>query len=339
MMPVTRILVVRMGRAGDMVMITPALKALAAARPDAEIHLLTGDEGARTLRGFDPSIVRVWRYTRRFPQSWLRQRPLRRDLVAQGFDHVFAFESKPFYREWLGDVGGAFHGLDAGRFRRHFARRCLDLVAEAMEIPVEDRPVWLPVTDAGREKARALLVDAGVDPDGPVVGLHPTFSGSRLPWGRDRRGRRHRHWPAGSWGRLAALLRQHGREAGRPPAVVVDVLPEDRDVLRPLLDEAAGAVTVLSAPPDFERYKALLAGMSALVSANTGPMHMAAAVGTPVVALFSGWDPADCGPFVPADQVTVLRAEDTPRASLGLAALDPADVAAAVASALAGRAT
>jgi ADP-heptose:LPS heptosyltransferase len=50
-------------------------------------------------------------------------------------------------------------------------------------------------------------------------------------------------------------------------------------------------------------------------------MHVAAAVGTPVVALFSGWDPADCGPYAPPERVRVLRAEDTPHPERGLAAI------------------
>lgn len=81
------------------------------------------------------------------------------------------------------------------------------------------------------------------------------------------------------------------------------------------------AVTVLSGPPDFERHKALLQKLKLLVTTNSGLMHVAAAVGTPVVALFSGWSPADCGPFVPPGRSAVLRAEDGPRPERGLAAI------------------
>jgi len=58
-----------------------------------------------------------------------------------------------------------------------------------------------------------------------------------------------------------------------------------------------------------------------LVTPNTGPMHVAAAVGTPVVALFSGWSPAECGPFVPPERARTLRAEDTAEPGRGLAAI------------------
>jgi hypothetical protein len=55
-------------------------------------------------------------------------------------------------------------------------------------------------------------------------------------------------------------------------------------------------------------------------------MHIAAAVGTPLVALFSHMSPRDCGPYVPAGNYTALRAEDTGHPELGLAAISPESV-------------
>ncbi|MBN1164353.1 MAG: hypothetical protein JXB45_07225, partial [Candidatus Krumholzibacteriota bacterium] len=49
---------------------------------------------------------------------------------------------------------------------------------------------------------------------------------------------------------------------------------------------------------------------------------VAAALGTPLVALFSGHTPDECGPFCPAERFVTLRAEDTGRAHKGLAAID-----------------
>jgi ADP-heptose:LPS heptosyltransferase len=52
-------------------------------------------------------------------------------------------------------------------------------------------------------------------------------------------------------------------------------------------------------------------------------MHFAAAVGTKVVALFSGWKASECGPFVPAERTRIVRAEDMPQGERGLAAIPP----------------
>jgi ADP-heptose:LPS heptosyltransferase len=63
--------------------------------------------------------------------------------------------------------------------------------------------------------------------------------------------------------------------------------------------------------------------LAVLVTPNTGPMHFAAAVGTKVVALFSGWRASECGPFAPAERARVVRAEDMPDGARGLAAIPP----------------
>jgi len=82
--------------------------------------------------------------------------------------------------------------------------------------------------------------------------------------------------------------------------------------------------------PDFERCKALLQRLAVLVTPDTGPMHFAAAVGTKVVALFSGWKASECGPFVPAERASIVRAEDMPQGERGLAAIPPQAVLEAV---------
>ena len=93
---------------------------------------------------------------------------------------------------------------------------------------------------------------------------------------------------------------------------------------------SAGTVKLLVAPPDFQRYKGLLSRLDVLVTPNTGPMHIAAALDTPLVALFSNWSPADCGPYMDPQRCMVLRAEDTAEPDRGLAAITPESVATAV---------
>lgn len=319
-------LVIRVGRGGDLIMITPALRALLTARPGAEVHLLTMQEGARVLRGFDDRITRIWDYSRRFPARLWRQRSLTSALRAECYRGVICFETRPFYRHWLGDLTPSWHGLETSPPSAHFTDGCLDLVAAAVGGPVERGPLELPVSDEGRARAEALLADHGVDPTARLVGLHATFSGSRNPFS-DRRGRRHRQWPAAAWAELARRLRDGARERGLPLAVIIDCLPEERDLVAPIAAASDGALTLLTAPPDFERYKGLLARLDLLVSPNTGPMHMAAALGTHVVALFSGWSVLDCGPYTPPERRDILTPPDGDER---LAAITPAAVAARV---------
>lgn len=325
-----KILVVRVGRAGDLVMVTPALNALLAAMPEAEFHLLTGAEGARVMRDYHPRLTRMWIYSRRFPKSLLMQSALTRAFARERYERIFLFEAKPAYRKWLVGLGPQVHALEPQDRERHYCDRCLDVVSSALEQPLPRGWVHLPVTAAGRRKAEELLREHGITPETRLVGLHPTFSGSGLPFFRIRRDLGHRNWPAGHFARLARLLKQEAEARGTPLAVVIDTLPGEKSLVEPLVRDAAGAVTLLCAEPDFQRYKALLARMDVLVTPNTGPMHIAAAVGAPVVALFSRWSDADCGPYTDPARCRILRAEDTATPRDGLAAITPEQAAAEV---------
>ena len=325
----TKILAVRVGRGGDVVMTTPALDAILAAYPGAEVDVMTSREGRRILGGFDPRMGESWIYRRRFPHGLSFRLNKMSRLRAQEYSHVFVFETNRHYARLLDGVGQQTYVLrdNAGR---HYCDQCLDLVSASTSEPVARGWVRLPVTAEGLEAARDVLKRNGVAEGDRVVGLHPTFSGSTSRFSRDSKGTKHRVWPRESFVRLARELVSRPPGGGSPLRVVVDALPEERELIEPLVEESGGAITLLCEPPNFERYKGLLKCMDVFVTPNTGPMHMAAAVGANVVALFSHWSPADCGPFTPPDRHRVLRAEDTPQAQLGLAAIQPSTVAAAV---------
>lgn len=321
-----KILVVRVGRAGDMVMITPALSVLLEAQPVADIHLLTSQEGARVLRGFDRRLTRSWLYTRKFPRSLLLRYSLVRELRSEGFDQVYVFEDKPFYAAWLADIAPKVYDLSAAGGDVHFSERCLEVVAAANGQPFGRKWVSLPVTHEGRARARALLSEHKITPETCLIGMHPTFSGSRLPVFRNRAEQKHRHWPAASFAQLARILDARAQSLGLPLQILIDALPEESSLIEPIIRDSGGLVTLLAAPPDFERYKAILQELDVLITPNTGPMHIAAAVGTPVVALFSGWSAADCGPFVAPERFAALDAAAGEGPQPGLAAITPEQV-------------
>lgn len=322
-----KILVVRVGHGGDLVMITPALNAILDAFPDADVHLLTTPEGGRVMKGYHPRLTRVWVYHRRFPHHlWLR-RKLRRELLKQHYTIAYVFESNPHYHRMLEGVASVVSRIEDHHPGVHYCDRCLDLVADSAGVPIERGWITLPISAAGMERARALLANHGIEPGTMLIGLHPTFSGSAMPFFRDRRGMRHRVWPRKSFARLARGLDERARAMQMPIRIVVDTLPDERSQVEPIVEQSGGAVTLLTAPPDFERYKGVLKCLDVLVTPNTGPMHIAAAVGTPVVALFSGWSADECGPFVPADRFRVLSAEEAAHPKRGLAAISPDRVA------------
>lgn len=324
-----KILVVRVGLGGDLVMITPALNQLLAGFPTAEVHLLTTTEGRRVMQGYHERLTRFWIYHRRFPARLWLQRTLSRELLAQGYTRIYVMEDKPFYRKWMEGMAPQVHSPDQGE-EPHYCSRMMGLVEGTLPEPSPRGWVTLGYSAEGELAAKELLAAHGIAQDTLLVGLHPVFSGSsRWPLS-DRRGQRHRVWPQASFSRLARLLQREAAARNRPMSIVIDTLPEDRSIVESIVDRSDGAIVMLSAPPDFARYKALLARLDVLVSPNTGPMHFAAALGTPVVGLFSDWSVADCGPFVPPDRALLLSAEDQPEPERGLAAISPDIVSDAV---------
>lgn len=321
-----RVLAVRVGRGGDLVMITPALRMLLDGFPGAEVDLLTSAEGPRILRGFDPRLARFHVYHRRLPGSLFLRPRLRAALRHEGYERVYLFETHPRYRAFVGGAAPEVHALGVAPPERHYCDRCLDVVEPTLPRPQPRGWISLPVTATAQAAASAYLAAHGLAAGECLVGLHLTFSESARGVFAGRRGLKNRVWSAAAGADLARRLVEHGRSQGRPIRPVVDILPHERGLLAGFLERAGDAVTVLSGPPDFERYKAVLARFALLVTPNTGPMHIAAAVGTPVVALFSGWSPAECGPFVPSERARTLRAEDTAEPERGLAAISAAAV-------------
>ncbi|MFQ5481508.1 MAG: glycosyltransferase family 9 protein [Nitrospinaceae bacterium] len=317
-----KILVVRVGRAGDLVMITPALNLILEGYPEAEVHLLTSQDGRRTLQDYHPRLTRYFLYSRRIPATWWSSPPLLRELRQQNYDRVFLFETNAHYRRLLAGVAPQMHIVQNLQPDVHYCVRCLEAVETTLTSPWTRGGLTLPVAEAGRIKAREQLARHGIGDETFLIGLHPTFSGLSHPFFR-RGNVKNRSWPQASFARLARMIAGYGKTTALEIQIIVDILPGEKKFIEALVRESQGTVTVLSAPPDFERYKAVIERMALLVTPNTGPMHIAAAVGAPVVALFSGSSPLDCGPFVAPDRCRVLRAEDAADPAKGLAAISP----------------
>lgn len=319
-----KILVVRIGAAGDMVMITPALRAILDHFPDSEVALLTSADGKRMLTGFDARVRTFHLCNRKDPlYFWHKHRTLR-EVRSGNYGAVFCFENNPKIQNFFKDYSCPKYMLR--KARGHSSQQLLDAVMEALGGRVtlnrDNYPLHLPVSTQAKAEMTEYLRTQGIDDDTFLIGLHPTFSGIDNPWQRLKRGRHH-IWPAEYFGRLGKMLAMHGHVQGRPVQVVANLLPSEQKIGQAVREASNGALRLLIPPPNIERYKAYLQRCDLLVVPNTGPMHMAAAVGTPVVALYSSQSVEDNAPFTAFERFSVLRAEDTSQPHLGLAAITP----------------
>ena len=152
----------------------------------------------------------------------------------------------------------------------------------AMEVaPPADWVPRLPLSAADHAAGSDLVERTGLAADGPLIGLFPgaEFGPSK-------------QWP---WRRFADLAQELRR---RMPAARILILVGPKEAwLGVRVHEESGHVHPLAGPDlDLGRLAALLGSLDALVTNDSGPMHLAAAVGVPCVALFGPTDPRRTAP-------------------------------------------
>ncbi len=313
-----RTLAVRIGRAGDIVMTTPALETLLEAFPEARMTMLTSKDGRRLLNGYHPRLDTIWVYNRSGLGPYFAAKDLKRKISAAGFDSAYCFDSSRSIRALLRGVVRNLHTLPDPTTPVHCARHYLDLVEQTLGRPVSTRPVRLPVSAEAIAGVHDELARHGIGEKHYLIGIHPTYSG----YSRVFRNRQHIHkmWPAERFAELCRRLQDSN--PARPTRIIMDLLPHERQIGERILRQAGNAVTMLTEAPNIERYKALLRRLNLFVTPDTGPMHIAAAMGTEMVTLFSGHDPRDCGPYMDPSKFTILQAEKFPGTRPGIANIE-----------------
>jgi ADP-heptose:LPS heptosyltransferase len=152
--------------------------------------------------------------------------------------------------------------------------------------------------------------------------FHPTFSGFSKSSLRKKQARLRKLWPVENYGELAKKLSRLTLESGQPPKILMVLLPDEMSYGQEIVASSGGIIKLLKSQSTFERYKAILKRADLLITPDSGPMHVASALGTRIIAFFSMKDPADCGPYMPPEKFTILRTEDTATPESGVAAID-----------------
>jgi heptosyltransferase II len=283
-----RVLVVQTAFLGDIVLTTPLLGELKRIEPGCALTVLTTPLGRAILAGHpcvDAIVTHDKKGTDGGPIGVLRAAlALRRTE----FDVAIAAQRSSRTGILIRGSGAprriGFTGA-AGRWAytesvpwdatSHAVRRYLALAGPlGGDLERADPRPSLPVSDAARAKVEALLAEAGIGAEDSIVAVSP---GSI--WGTKR-------WtPKG----FAAVV---GAAPGLGAAPVLVGAPDEAALCREIAARAGGSVPVLAGVTGIPELVAVLARAKALVVGDSGPGHIAAAVGTPVVAIF--------GPTVPA---------------------------------------
>ncbi len=285
------ILVVRYSALGDVVLATSILEPLRSRFPRARIEWVTDALYAPLLEGL-PEIAQVHRLAREGPSSAaavaarLRgrfdfaidlQNKLRSALVARSAAPLrAAFRRRTALRALL-----SLFGSDPPLVRAHQTR----LYAEALAPLGTFGPGRIKVSLS--PQAHALAADALQGVQAPAVAIAP---GAR--WATKR-------WPAERFAAVADALAAEGC------AIVLCGGPSDRDAFAAFRGAARARVAADLSFLPLDALAAAIARVQLLVACDSGPVHLASAVGTPVLALFGPTSTARWGPPPPGRALAI----------------------------------
>ncbi len=295
----TNLLCIRLDAIGDVLMTTPAFRALKQAAPGRRLTLLTSTRGVEVAR-LIPEIDAIIAYD----PPWMKATPPRSDSrpeftmverLWQGqFDGAVIFtvfsqsplpaallcylaniplrlahcHENPYQllSHWVLDP-------EPGYGIRHEVRRQLELVA-TIGAQAEDEHLSLQVGDRAHATIRQHLKNLGLNPNQPWVVIHP---GASAP--------SRRYPPEG----FAEVARRLVLELGYP--VIFTGTTAEGSLITQIQTLMGRPSHSLAGHLNLEQLAALIMHTPLLISNNTAPVHIAAAVGTPVVDLYALTNP------------------------------------------------
>jgi len=301
---IRHILAVSATAIGDTLLSTPALRSLRIAYPDARVALLINAAYVDLFRDL-PHVDELIPYH----GGWRRFLRLARALRAHRFDlacilHGNEPQATPL--AWLSGARFIFKLPNTSRFRflltnaepvlgwddfEHGIDQRL-AVARLASGATTDRRMELPVADDARRQIARLLTNRDITADTPLIALQTGASTASRRWAPARFAELARRLLA-ERPQLCIVLT--GSPAERPLAVRIATELNDTRVWN-----AAGELPLPLLPALVER-------CALMVSGDTGPMHLAVTVGTPVVALFAVSDWRRSGPAYDLDRHIVIQ--------------------------------
>ena len=305
-----RILIVKLSSLGDVIHTLPTLEALRSLYPQGHITWLVEEVHTPVLAGH-PALDEVWPVPRlrlgngRFGENLREGLRVARRLREQPFDLVIDLQGLLKSAWWVALTRCPNKvGYDRTRELSY-----LVLTERLRPYDPESHAVWrylnlarslgAPAAPPRFRLGLSLPKDLShlISPDSsqPLAVLHP---GARWPT---------KLWPAAHWARLGDWL---AREKGCQ--VVITGSHGDLELVAEIVAQAQTSPLNLAARTSLAELAAVVQQAWVAVTADTGPMHLAAALGTPVAALFGPTAPWRTGPFGEGHEVMRLTLPCSP---------------------------
>jgi lipopolysaccharide heptosyltransferase I len=323
MTPSDRYLCIRLSALGDVTHALNALALLRAEKPQAFIAWAVEERFAGLLEGHphvDELIVvprTRWGRMARNPLKWIalmrERRRMKKSLRSMEFDASIDFQSS-LKSTWLVRGARAETRIGFGRpvnreFNFLFQDRCVHVPSDHVHRTERDLallaplgitpryvPCELPRPEGAIRQVDDILSETGYV-DGPLIVMHPGTSAFAA----------FKRWPAERYAAVADRL-----IADRDARIVLTSGPTDRHLAREAADAMSGRAVLAPSDQGLAVLVELLRRTDLFVAADTGPMHIASALGIPLVTMFGPKDPVQTGPFCSRSLVVLGRSDCRP---------------------------
>lgn len=291
------ILVVRLGAMGDIIHALPAVASLKHSFPGSHLTWILEQQWAALVQG-NPFVDRVAIFERGNPGAWMRTW---RKLRAERFDFAVDFQGliKSAMAASMARPDRIF-GFHYSQLRERAAALFYSDWVSASSAHVIDRNLELTAATGAANVLRTFPLPAG-EPEGDLPENGFVLANSLAGW-------RSKQWPLAFYSRLAARV---NAELGLPLVLNGPLGNAHFSSVSGALEHGSSVRGLIHATRR----------ATAVVGIDSGPMHLAAALGKPGVAIFGPTDPARNGPY--GTTIAILRSPRAATSYKRLATIDP----------------
>lgn len=305
-----RILVIRAGAIGDTLMVTPMLRSMRRTFPNAYLGAICSDTAFDVLR-YNPHLDEVFPIAHRHLPGWLslEKQSITRQFRRLKLDSILSLEVDPAFTKLACRIGAERIKTYSGSA---FCPNVETLTWEENEHSIESHihaGETIGARSAGldmemhyppemNDAVAKTLLENEIGSNDVVVGIHAGWGGRR----QHPTDTRLRSWPADRFGVVARWLRQNFKAK-----IVLTGSSTDR----PLNDFIAGSAGVeclnLAGRLTLLESAAMIRRMNLYITIDSGPAHLAAALGTPLITLWGPGILTATAPLSEKSPVTILR--------------------------------
>ncbi len=293
-----RILLIQLSAIGDTILTIPTIRAIRGRFPNAHLAMVASSINLQYLEGcpyIDQHIPCRLEELVKSPRNLIR---FIVDLRRQKFDCVVDFEHWARLSALIAYGSGASRRIGFRSKDQHRHYLFTDVVehtpgqhevvnflkiARLLGCPIREAglEIWLKKGD--RDWAKEFFDEMGIDLNRPVIAIHPEAG---------RRGEPRRRFPQDRFVSVAnALVERYNAQ------IILTGAPSEVELSQEIASQTRSSCVVAAGKTHINQLAALFTNADFVICGNCGPMHLAAAAGTPVIALHGPTNPSQWRPW------------------------------------------